>query len=565
MYKVTCSGLFTIEKIVIKSKKINFEAEVKRSQALSIARESMQLTPDEGSFLTRLPQIHCYPAGRALALEIKASKEIYIGRPRVMEIELRTGRNKVEKGQFSLRAASAGLRLMTADATVSDEEVTLAKGKAPGMFELANLDAESSITILVPYDLESNLPRITVGLDFAYTTPAGMFQYLSNPTIVTDLALDVSVHDLFRTDLLYSRFQIRASRGIPLLIQSVELGESDRYTVEAPPCKFTPMLVLPKQDGTIVYKIKPKEQKEIKRESIKEEKPLQLTVAYLLLSEVASAAVEESLLRALADSDFGFLRRALQQALAKPFQHLSQEKLEEVALLNEFHLPSYEDLGWNELLDGLKPRLRQELEAWLKKWHVENQVILVSPLTDADDATSQHQIHSVRISVPLPRLHILHTAKISLLRPAAFLSQGSIIPAIISVAQTRRWESPPMIASMTSSSADDPLDFFLEVDAPPDTWLIGGQRRTGFRASEGEEKIFQLILIPLRTGRLLLPEVIVRLTGKAAEELRCETDYRSLGQTVVVVADIRSTTVGLNEAANGTELVLMASERRTKP
>jgi hypothetical protein len=559
---VTCSGFFTIEKLVIKSHRISFETETKRPPTLGIASQAPPSAHDDVSILGRMPQVFCYAANEALSLDIKVSREIYIDKTRVLEIELQTGRNAIQKAQLSLKAASAGLRLMTADATVADDTVALMKGKSPGMFEVTSLAAQSTRTILVPYDLESNLAQITVGLDFTYTTAAGTFRYLSNPTIATDLALDVSVHDLFRADILYSRFQIRASRGIPLMIHSVKLTDTDRYAVEAPPCKLTPMLVLPRQDGTILYKIKHKKGQESKRQPIKEEKPLQLDVSYVPLNELVLAAAEESLLGAFAGSACTSLTRLLRRALAQPFQYFSQEKLEEVALLKELHLPSYETMGWGELLDGLKPGLRQELRAWLKKWHDENQIIPIPSLGNVDDEFVSEQLHSIKISVPLPRLHILHTASLSLSTAASFVSQGSVVPATILVTHTRRWDSPSAIATATSASSDDPLDFFLEVDAPPDTWLIGGQRRTRFTAAGGEDKKFELMLIPLKTGRLLLPEVMVRLAGKAADELRCETDYRSLGHAAVVVADVKSTTIGLNAMTSGAEVVLMASERR---
>jgi hypothetical protein len=547
---------------VLKTKKISFETELKRTPTIGFVNQAAQPSHEETSILSHLPQILCYPSNEALAIELKVSRKIYIDRTRIIEVELQTGRNTIERGQLTLRAASAGLRLMPADATVVQKDVRFTKGKAPGVLELSGLAANSTIIILVPYDLESNLPQITIGLDFTYNTPLGTFQYLSNQTVVTDLALDVSVHDLFRADLLYSRFQIRASRGIPLLVSSIDLAESDRYAVEAPPYKLTNMLVLPRQDGTILYKIKPRESSKTERQSMKEEKSLKLSVNYLPLNELVRAAVEQSLLTALEESNFESLRRFLRQALIQRFQYLSQEKLEEVALLKELHLPSYESLGWNGLLDGLAPDISQQLGTWLKKWHNQNQVLTISPLLDANEVDLHREIHSLKISVPLPRLHILHTAHLSLPTATSFVSQGSAIAATITVTYTRRWESPSAVASMTTSSADDTLEFFLEVDTPLDTWLIGGRRRTRFSASEDEEKTFELMLVPLKTGRILLPEVNVRLTGKAAEELRCETDYRSLGKAVMVIADITSTTIGLNEMAGGGEVVLMGSERR---
>jgi len=543
---------------VLKAKKISFETEIKRSPSSTIGSQLQQLSYEtqEPSMLRRIPQILCYPSNEAINVNAKVSREINIDKTRILEIEVSSGWNEIQKAQLNLKAASAGLRLRITDANILDNGTALNKGRTAGVLELLDIAPKSKITIQVPYDLESNPRQISIGIDFSYTTPNGKFQYISNPSLVTELALDVSVHDVFRSNLLFSRFQIRASRGVPLQITSIDLAESDKYAVEAPPCEITPMLVLPKQDGTILYKIKPKAIGNLKRQSVRDEKSLMLSVEYIPLNEIVLAAAEKSLLKNLAGSDH---RRLLLQTLTQPLQYLSPEKLEEVALLNELHLPSFETMGWSEILDCLELNVRNKLRTWLTKWHEDNQIIPLPSITEIQRSA----IHTINITVPLPRMNVVHTASLALSGNSTFISQGALVSATVSITHTRGWNSPSKIASATSSPADSPLDFILEVDAPADTWLIGGQRRTRFSATEGEAKTFSVMMIPLRMGRLLLPTVDVRMTGKAAEELRCETDYRSLAKTVVVVADVKSTTVGLSEVGGDTEIVLMGSESRT--
>lgn len=542
----------------MKAKKISFETEIKTTPSSAIGSQLQQPNYDvrDSSILRRMPHILCYPRNNAIELSAKVSKEINIDKTRIIELGVRTGRNDIMNAQLTLKAASAGLRLRTADAIVVGEQGTLSKSKTVGALELSSIAPESTIVIQVPYDLESNPRQISIGIDLVYTTANGRFQYTSNRTIVTELALDVSVHDVFRSDLLFSRFQIRASREVPLQLTAIDLSDSDKYSVETPPCKITPMLILPKQDGTILYKVQPKAGQNLRRQSVKDEKPLMLKVNYIPISEIVIIAAEQSLLADLADSEH---MRLLVHTLTQPLQHLSPEKLEEVAVLNELHLPNFESMGWTEVLDCLKPDVRTKLRALLKNWHNENQII---PLPNIADIP-QSAIHTINIAVPLPRMNVVHTASLVLPGNSTLVSQGALVPATISITHTRRWNSPSTIASVTTASAEAPLDFILEVDGPADTWLIGGQRRTRFSASEGETKTFSIMLIPLRTGRLLMPTVDVRILGKAAEDLRCETDYRSLAQTVVVVADVKSTTIGLNEVGGGTEVVLMGSEGRT--
>jgi hypothetical protein len=104
------------------------------------------------------------------------------------------------------------------------------------------------------------------------------------------------------------------------------------------------------------------------------------------------------------------------------------------------------------------------------------------------------------------------------------------------------------------------MDFIFTLDAPADTWLIGGQRRAAFSAREGEERCFGVVLVPLRTGVLGVPGVDVRArvrpkeqgedgkVGTGEEEvLSCETDFLGYGEVVTVVPDLRRGTVGVGE------------------
>jgi hypothetical protein len=155
------------------------------------------------------------------------------------------------------------------------------------------------------------------------------------------------------------------------------------------------------------------------------------------------------------------------------------------------------------------------------------------------------------ITVSIPQTHILHTASLG--------STSSSVPAIATVGQplqttlrishTRRWASPP-------SSPSEAIEFIYTLEANPETWLIAGQRRSHFSAHEDEVHEWPILLIPLKAGITLLPNVDIRLrTAKSKEEpeMNCETDYLSYGESVMVVPDVRSSTVGIGDMSKGRE------------
>jgi hypothetical protein len=195
------------------------------------------------------------------------------------------------------------------------------------------------------------------------------------------------------------------------------------------------------------------------------------------------------------------------------------------------------------------------------------------------------------ITVSIPQTHILHTASLTLTSPESS-SRGSVVAVVgqpimtdLRIKHTRRWASPTsLIAAANLTSPIDAIEFVYSVDTNPDTWLIAGQRRAHFSAKEDEECIFPVMLIPLRAGTALLPSVEIRarvpprnedkrkgsiggdsgvVGGEGEDEvLNCETDYLSSAEVVMVVPDVRSSTIGVGEMGRMGSSVWLEAESR---
>lgn len=109
--------------------------------------------------------------------------------------------------------------------------------------------------------------------------------------------------------------------------------------------------------------------------------------------------------------------------------------------------------------------------------------------------------------------------------------------------------------------------------------MIGGQRRAHFTLeNESDERVFPIVLIPLKAGAILLPTVDIQAVATVADKrisgqwnekvhdrensniggiggdgaeasISCETDYRSSAEMVLVVRDSRKTSVTVRESA----------------
>jgi hypothetical protein len=155
------------------------------------------------------------------------------------------------------------------------------------------------------------------------------------------------------------------------------------------------------------------------------------------------------------------------------------------------------------------------------------------------------------ITVSIPQTHILHTA---LLKPMSSSTPtiaiaGQPLQTTLRVSHTRRWATPP-------TSPSEPIEFIYTLEGNPDTWLIAGQRRGHFSAHEDEVHEWPILLIPLKPGVTLLPNVDIRMRADKAKEdteVNCEIDYLSYGETVMVVPDVKRSTVGIGDMTKGRE------------
>lgn len=185
----------------------------------------------------------------------------------------------------------------------------------------------------------------------------------------------------------------------------------------------------------------------------------------------------------------------------------------------------------------------------------------------------------------------MHTAELQLAPTAeapdagsSHAAVGQVIPAELTLRHTRRW-CPPT----SQEHAGQPLECSYELHANPDFWLLGGRRRGNFLARDGETTRFTVLLLPQKPGHLLLPGLEIRTfgptpaaaapTSPAATDagpggpvvpiqrrpVPCEVDYRNHGETMLVLPDLRKTTVSLSASGSPSgSSWLVDSERRAE-
>lgn len=363
---VTTYGHYLIDKLVLESKKLHFSHEFQpKPQTTPLGITNANISGRRPSMSG--PSLLVYPHGDSLEARATLASDIHIDKLRSIALTIATGRNSTESLDLRLKSASAGLRLHTADAEITEGNHSQLDTSQAGMLKLGAVDAGANVKVRVPYSTERSLDELTVKLDANYKTSRGTFSYLRTSIIAAALPLDVDVNDIFKSQALFSRFSIRTTNAIPLRITNVQVEESQAYGVRALPCPL-PITVFDKQPASLTYKITRKDAEGSRL--IKKEAALALSVEYVRADEAVFEKLGNVLEKAVANSPFAALRRLLVATLMnRAKSYAPAQQLEQAVLLDKFQVPSYEATGWGKIVASLTADKRQGLDEWLQEWH----------------------------------------------------------------------------------------------------------------------------------------------------------------------------------------------------
>ncbi|MCJ1467387.1 hypothetical protein MMC07_006011 [Pseudocyphellaria aurata] len=539
--KVMIPAWYLLNQILIRSENIIFTQNFSLFQS-DLPKNTVSTDPSESISQLR---ILVWPLPKALEARLVQHKKIHLEQHRSVEIEVSTGWNHISQGKILLRAGSAGLRLHTADALLVSGNTTIVDLSQTGNIGFGELHLNTTMILRIPYDVESDLKEISVKIEVSYKTVKGDFIYACNLKVLGLLPLGVNVQDTFHEDALFSKFTISTANSIPLRISKCYVEDSLDFNVSSPSLTDVKLDVFSRQPLSLMSKIRQKQRNgrthEISRPA---QATLLLNIEYRCLDQEVYETFEQCFTKALAASNLGcFIRLLVPLVLAKARSKLSIQELEMIGTRRKITLATILDIDWSIILSGIRPELHQELARWLTEWQEKNATI---PLLEDSKAS---KLQYLTVPVDIPQMGVVHTVCLQLDRdyqniPAdmGYVAVAQPLSAQLVIKHTRQW-----FTQAEPQPKNKVLEFCYEVQANPDTWLIGGHRKAHFSAEENEILRFPLLLIPQRTEQLT--------SGKPSYS--SETDYRSQSETLLVVPYLRSTTVALDSShsVSGTWLV----------
>ncbi|KAF3921036.1 hypothetical protein AA313_de0201879 [Arthrobotrys entomopaga] len=352
-----------------------------------------------------------------------------------------------------------------------------------------------------------------------------------------------------------------------------------------------------------------------------------------------SAAVKTAFIQHISSAGYGRYQRLFMPTLTAIVESLSKKDIERVVLLNAVKLPAYSAetwadayLGVNCKIIGEKENVAKCVEEFFNMWSGRRRVPLLDSIHSfgkkphkADDeevkekqelATHLHDImRMIVIPVEIPVLQCLATAKLELggipdrgNGGPKMVRVGEVIHATLKIGISRCWDLGKD-RERRNKNVPSTLRFYYEIhtshssesattttatsssskrEGKNEEWLINGRRRGVFEYSfssdgceEKEDELkeveFNLLLVALKPGFLLLPSIEVRalpyvpldtsITVAGDEEddnytVTCETDYRSASEGCLVVSEVEEKVVKVDEGGIGGRLGGVGSMRR---
>lgn len=525
------------------------------------------------------------------------------------------------EGTLRVRPATAGLRLHIADAAVIEEEiehegkhnaedegkdaldVKVQPNPETGNIELGRLPRGIVARINIPYSADGSSAALVARLEVTYTVGGTTYSFMAAASIVAALPISVNVQDVFKHDVLFSRFIVRPATMTPLRLLNTQLPSSNTYTVDSSLVSSEPLDVFPKQPASLLYRITPKSKPSALNdsESTKTSSPLVLNISFTCLDEECLSVLESHFTTALRATPFSAYIPLLVPHLLTTFRaQWTAHDLEKVGLLRQIEVYDYGRMHWGKVLSALGRTKGAEVTEWLRGWHAQNRTLSLPEFGAKtgerdevfnDELETTITIDGVRprkivIPVDIPDVPVVHTAHLTVhfpdpARPHAII--GRPLPATLTLKHTRRWtRNRHPDNRKEAGEKSPPLESAYEVLASPDSWLVGGRRRGHFISRPADEdddgagearpdapptiSHFPLMLLPQRTGHILLPAVDVRSAAPAGSigtiaspgqgpaqgngqgqlvPVPCDVDYASHAETVYVSADLGRTVLRL--------------------
>ncbi|CAN6675157.1 trafficking protein particle complex II-specific subunit 130 [Trichomonascus vanleenenianus] len=426
--------------------------------------------------------------------------------------------NLVISAPTELKTCTAWFKGLTTGARIITSRVQADTGSAeevkPSTVSVGSVSGRR--TLFIPYTSEADITSVSVKCVLEFTTEDGeKYQYVTVEDVFVSLPIDVSVHDFFKTARLFSKFSISCrSASQPVRLLKSTLGESDDYSVRGLlSARQGGYVAFPGGPVSFVYSITHK------GDSPSSGKPLALKLLHRYISDEVYVVLWNRLFSSL-DEDLKAFEYIIKPIVKSIPVDLRSAALERKIIPNVNELETI--LKTSNALDNIPVSNQKRIIEIIRALTMEPfDMPTITSLQDAyEDIT-----HELEIPVSIPRVDIVHGIELCLPKTSHYVI-GQTLPVTMIIDSDMRW---------SSTQTGEEHWFAYDLLIQQDTWAMTGKKRAKFSVTkESGRTEIEFALIPLRTGKLNLPQVEISTTDT---EIKIEIENRNGCETALVVPE----------------------------
>ncbi|KAG4304579.1 hypothetical protein PORY_001972 [Pneumocystis oryctolagi] len=466
-----------------------------------------------------------------------------------ISIEIDPGKNDIVSGHLDIKfnAQNIKVNISKTEAYLFDKGINdftekkssnlekkmslykLKKVSENNIFSFGAINPSQILTLVIPYFSDNEFSEIKkkVKVSVKYTTKSSeSYIFLSSFVVPLSLPLSLDIQNYFKKHCLFSQF-IVSFNTISLRIIDTKLENSEIFSVFSGNVS-NETLLLASQPISFIFKIIKKEKNYSNHEQ------LIFNIIYRTLEDEILYVVSKMLFHELQLNNFHKYYLYIVQ-IFKKFQQLKINYNDyglKQTIFSKDHL-NY----WEEELALIKTSDRTKLIEILQKIMLEFENISISKeLLNCPQKR-------IRVPIKIPIIHVLHSVDFVV---KSDVNANDSVYSVSKITVGEHLHAEIRIQQILGCETDKNLleksEFFYEIHIDSNIWLFSGHKKASFFVKDGYLKVFPIILIPLKSGHLMLPTIDITTTETS---IHFEVDYNYNMKHILVLPSESSVTFHL--------------------
>lgn len=492
------------------------ELPVNSADSTVIHHQKDQTLDDESRRRETVQTFHLYHVPGTFHLEL--------ARPEAIELDTSALRCKIHGANFPIKMVSVEL-------STPNEGVTFLQES--NLIRADRLDTHATVTSNVRFTCFGENKQVVLRAECVYQNEQGeLFYYTATESYDLSLAVSISVQDIFRSNSIFSKFQIGAADAkLPVRVIKWDFkcpnNKYDILSLLQTIDTEDSLLVFGEQPAYLFYKIVPKDN---------EGSPLDTLDLNITFSSLQTECERLA---------FGALEEKLEEIGASKFLFLIAPALS----LLHFNLNYYgiHDKVLVSNLDECVKFTESRLQRCIATSEVARLTLALSSLFNENELVTGNAVsiepHVLYIPVGVPTLKMLHQVELKFDKKAQYVASEPIEATLV-IESTSKWAGEKLEANLATSSPTQkrrpPKQQFEVTIHSDDSWIITGFRRMTFEVEEHSTVSYSVYLVPITVGDIPLPKIMVKPVS--GSEHAMDVVQENGLETVLVVPELDSIT-----------------------